>query len=76
MEELLSTEDGLLYGFGADRLIAQVAGIASIAAFVIVSTGILFFILKKTMGIRVSSSIELEGIDVNEHGMVAYPEKY
>ena len=73
---LLSTEDGLLYDFGAGRLIAQLIGMASIIVFVVITTGILFFVLKKTIGIRVPKSIELEGLDINEHSMVAYPEKY
>ena len=73
---LLSAEDGLLYGFGADRLIAQLIGMTAIIAFVVVTTGILFFVLKKTTGIRVPKSIELEGLDLNEHSMAAYPEKY
>jgi Amt family ammonium transporter len=33
---------------------------------------ILFFILKKTMGIRVSKTIEEEGLDIYEHGESAF----
>lgn len=72
----LSRENGLLYGFGADRLLVQLLGIVSIAAFVLITTRIVFVVLKKTIGIRVSSATELEGLDIREHGMVAYPEKY
>lgn len=70
----LSTKDGLLYGFGFDRLIAQLIGAAAIIVFVVLATGLLFFILKKTVGIRVDESTELEGLDAHEHGMVAYNE--
>ena len=34
----------------------------------------LLFILKKTVGIRVSEKEELEGLDIHEHGMNAYPD--
>ena len=35
---------------------------------------IIFFTLKKTVGIRVSEREELEGLDAHEHGMDAYPD--
>ena len=71
---LLSTEDGLFYGFGASRFLAQLIGVVSIGAFVLITTGILYFVLKKTMGIRVPKEMELAGLDVTEHGMTAYPD--
>ncbi|MEM0933729.1 MAG: ammonium transporter, partial [Bacteroidota bacterium] len=39
-----------------------------------VGTFIVLFILKKTIGLRVSEKEELEGLDLHEHGMEAYPE--
>ena len=33
-------------------------------------------LLKKTVGIRVPEDVELAGLDVTEHSMIAYPEKY
>jgi len=45
---------------------------AAIIAFVVVFAGLMFFILKKTIGIRVSREEELEGLDIHEHGMEAY----
>lgn len=71
---LLSTEDGLLYGFGASRLLAQLIGVVSIGAFVLITTGVMYFVLKKTIGIRVPKNMELSGLDITEHGMVAYPD--
>lgn len=71
---LLSTEDGLFYGFGASRFLAQLIGVVSIGAFVLITTGILYFVLKKTIGIRVPKEMELAGLDVTEHGMTAYPD--
>ena len=72
----LSTENGLFYGGGAGRLISQFIGMISIWVFTVICVSIIIFILKKTMGIRVPEEIELAGLDITEHGMIAYPEKY
>jgi Amt family ammonium transporter len=63
---------GLFYGGGADQLVSQIIGVVSIAAFVAVTTGILFFVIKKTVGLRVSEQEEIEGLDMHEHGMPGY----
>jgi Amt family ammonium transporter len=63
---------GALAGF--DQLVSQLIGVASYAAICISSTFIIIFILKKTIGIRVSEKEELEGLDAHEHGMNAYPD--
>lgn len=72
----LSTENGLFYGGGAGRLISQFIGMISIWGFTVICVSIIIFILKKTIGIRVPEEIELAGLDITEHGMIAYPEKY
>ena len=72
----LSTENGLLYGGGAGRLVSQFIGMISIWVFTVICVSIIIFILKKTIGIRVPEEIELAGLDITEHGMIAYPEKY
>jgi Amt family ammonium transporter len=59
---------------GMDQLISQFVGIASYAIICIVSSFIILFTLKKTVGIRVSEKEELEGLDGFEHGMDAYPD--
>lgn len=59
---------------GTDQLWSQIVGIVSVGSFVVVFTGILWFVLKKTMGIRVSAEEETEGLDFGEHAMEAYPE--
>lgn len=59
---------------GVDQLISQVVGIASYAILCIVSSFIILYVLKKTVGIRVSEKEELEGLDGYEHGMDAYPD--
>ena len=72
----LSTENGLFYGGGAGRLVSQFIGMISIWVFTVICVSIIIFILKKTIGIRVPEEIELAGLDITEHGMIAYPEKY
>ena len=63
---------GLVYGGGFDQLIVQILMILIIATWVAVTTGILFFIIKKTIGLRVSEQEEIEGLDTHEHGMPGY----
>ena len=59
---------------GWDQFLSQLIGVGSYAAICISSTFIILFILKKTVGIRVSEREELEGLDAHEHGMNAYPD--
>ncbi|MFC0603524.1 ammonium transporter [Winogradskyella pulchriflava] len=64
--------------FGAlasvSQFLSQLIGVASYAAICIVSSFLIIFIMKKTVGIRVSEREELEGLDAHEHGMDAYPD--
>ena len=52
----------------------QLTGVACYAAFCLVTSFLIIFTLKKTVGIRVSEKEELEGLDTHEHGMDAYPD--
>jgi Amt family ammonium transporter len=52
----------------------QLIGIVSIFAWVFVTSFVVWFVLKKTMGIRVSEEEEYEGVDISECGLEAYPE--
>jgi Amt family ammonium transporter len=52
----------------------QLIGVACYAAFCILASFLILFLLKKTVGIRVSEKEELEGLDAHEHGMDAYPD--
>ena len=63
---------GLFYGGGADQLVSQIIGVVAIAAFVLVTTAILFGILKATVGLRVDEQEEREGLDIHEHGVPGY----
>ena len=53
---------------------AQIIGTVSIFTFVFVSSSIVWFILKNTIGIRVGKDEELGGSDMWETGSKAYPE--
>ena len=46
----------------------------SVAAFTFTASLIIWLAIKKTIGLRVSLKEELEGLDIGEHGMLAYPE--
>ena len=56
------------------QFVSQLIGTGSYALFCIVTSFIIIYGLKKTMGIRVSQKEELEGLDSHEHGMNAYPD--
>jgi Amt family ammonium transporter len=71
---LAATDGGLFFGGGADLLIAQITGIAAVAAWVAAASGVLFGILRATGNLRVSEREEIEGLDVHEHGFPGYPE--
>ncbi|MEN8891441.1 ammonium transporter [Planktotalea arctica] len=58
----------------AASLGVQLYSILVVGAFVFVVSGVVWFILKATMGIRVSEEDEITGLDMTELGMEAYPE--
>ena len=57
---------------GVDQFLYQLAVVAAAGVFCIASAFLILFILKKTVGIRVSRDEEMEGLDLHEHGMDAY----
>ena len=64
---------GLLYG-DIGQLIAQLIDMAVVSVWGFGSGFILFWLLKKTIGLRASREEEMAGLDVPEHGIEAYPE--
>ncbi|WP_319416837.1 ammonium transporter [Marispirochaeta aestuarii] len=64
--------DGLLFGGGFSQLGIQLLGTVTIAVFVFISMGIVFLVLKKTIGLRVSAMEEYRGLDIGEHGVESY----
>ncbi|WP_209834245.1 ammonium transporter [Ruegeria sp. HKCCE3926] len=59
---------------GDASFVTQVIGFAAIGIFVFVVSFILFSILKATVGLRVGEEEEINGLDMGELGMEAYPE--
>lgn len=59
---------------GFDQFITQLIGVACYAAICVTGSFLIFYLLKITMGIRVTAKEETEGLDIHEHGMDAYPD--
>ncbi|UZD21989.1 ammonium transporter [Algoriphagus halophytocola] len=56
------------------QFISQLIGVVSVGVFCVIFSGVIFFVMKKTVGIRVDEKEETEGLDINEHSMRAYPD--
>ena len=69
-------QGGLFYSGHLTQLVAQALGVLIVFTFVLtVSTGV-FWLIKKTYGLRVSEAEEDAGLDITEHGMYGYPEQF
>ncbi len=71
MVGVLAVDGGLAYGGGWEYLKIQSIGVFSIMAYVAVIMAIVFFIIKKTNGLRVSAAEEIAGLDISEHGLAS-----
>ena len=60
---------GLFYGGGFSLLGKQTIGFAAVALWTAVTMTIVFFVLKKTHGLRVSKEEEIKGLDATEHNL-------
>lgn len=69
---LLATSGGLLYGGGWGFLGAQVFGVIVVGLWAAGVGFVVFKLLDKIFGLRVSKRIEEEGLDIYEHGESAY----
>ncbi len=65
------TLKGLFYGGGFDLLGTQLMGFAAVAGWTVVTMIIVFTIIKKIFGLRVTEEEEIEGLDVKEHGLAS-----
>ena len=68
---LLAKDQGLFYGHGAHFFLVQLLGVVCVIAWVAVTMTIVFFIIKHTIGLRVSEEEEVRGLDVMEHGLTS-----
>ncbi|MBT8492373.1 MAG: ammonium transporter [Deltaproteobacteria bacterium] len=64
---------GLIYGGGLGQLWIQLQGVLAVGAFVGASSVVVWWLIDRTVGIRVSEEDEMIGLDLSEHGMEAYP---
>jgi ammonium transporter, Amt family len=69
-------DPGLWYSGSFGQLGAQALGVAVAFACVFVVSYVVFFLIKKTIGLRVSAAEEEAGLDISEHGMYGYPEQF
>lgn len=69
-----TTGNGLFFGGGWKLLKAQATGILAVGAFTFIVAILAWAIIKALFGLRVSRVEEIQGLDVGEHGMEAYPD--
>ena len=68
---LFATKDGLFYGAGSSFLMTQIIGVVTVAIYVAVAMTIIFGVLDKLIGLRVSEAEEIKGLDMEEHGLLS-----
>jgi Amt family ammonium transporter len=67
-----ATGNGLFNGGGVTLLVAQLKGIGAVAIYTMAVSLVFWFAVKAVLGLRVTRTEELEGLDLGEHGEVAY----
>lgn len=69
-----ATDDirGLFYGGGFSQLGIQALGALAVGCWVLLTTGLLFYAINKTIGLRVEQREELAGLDLSEHSAESY----
>ncbi len=67
-----ATGNGLFNGGGMTLLMAQLKGIVAVGAYTLVASFVFWYLIKAVFGLRVSEHEEIEGLDIGEHGQVAY----
>jgi ammonium transporter, Amt family len=69
-------DGGLFYSGELTQLGAQAIGVVTAFAFVFAMSFATFYLIKRTIGLRVSPEQEEAGLDIVEHGMYGYPEQF
>ena len=57
---------------GVEQIVIQLIGVLVVGGFSVISSFIILFIIKKTIGLRVEKEEEIKGLDLAEHGMTSY----
>ena len=68
---LFNTSSGLFYGGGVAHLGIQALGVLSVGVYTAVVMTVVFFLLKKAVGLRVSAEEEIMGLDISEHALAS-----
>jgi Amt family ammonium transporter len=63
--------NGLFYGGGAKLLGVQALGIIAIDAYVVVTMFVVFKLIDRVIGLRVPAQVEIDGLDMHEHGLAS-----
>jgi ammonium transporter, Amt family len=72
---LFNTDKGLLTGHGFGQIGLQILGVISYGLFAVICSWVAWSVIGSISGgIRVSEREEIEGLDISEHGMEAYPD--
>ena len=72
-QEALGVKYGsLLNGGSLAQLGIQLMGVLAVAGFAMVAMAVVFYLIKATVGLRVTRSEEVRGLDIGEHGMESY----
>ena len=66
---------GIFNGGGYEQLVSQLIGASAYTLWAATFAFIFFWIIKKAVGLRVTKEEEIEGLDIAEHGIRAYPGK-
>ena len=67
-------ENGLFFGGGFTQLWAQLVGVGAVGVYTLVISLVAWYAIKAVMGVRVTAEEEMEGLDLGEHGNMAYPD--
>ncbi|MDO4284240.1 MAG: ammonium transporter [Eubacteriales bacterium] len=62
---------GLFYGGGFTQLGIQILGVLAVIAWVAVTITVAYKIIDKTVGLRVPAQVEIDGLDIHEHGLAS-----
>jgi Amt family ammonium transporter len=69
-----TASDGLFFGGGTAQLMPQIIGVVLAGAITFILSLVTWIVLKVTVGVRVSDHEQIEGLDLGEHNMAAYPD--
>jgi Amt family ammonium transporter len=70
---LFATDYGIFTGNGVGQLITQAVGVGAGFVWSFGVSMAIFLTVKYTIGLRVTAEEEIEGLDIGEHGIYAYP---